>query len=176
MIYTYEEKKPVIATTAFIAEYVSIIGDVSIEDNASIWYGATIRGDMSSVSIGKNTNIQENTVVHVSTDIPTIIEDNVTVGHLCILHSCTVKQGALIGMGSTILDGAIIGEGSLIGAGSLVPPGKTIPPNSLAFGNPIKVYRELNDQDKEGMKQNVLEYVNKAAIYKKMQKEQNTKE
>jgi len=168
MIYSYKDKTPNISDSAFIAEYVALIGDIEIKDQASIWFGTTIRADMSTVVIGEGSNVQENSILH-SDGTPLIIEDNVTVGHGCILHGCTVKKGALIGMGATVLDGAVIGEGSFVGAGSLVPPGKSIPPNSLAMGSPVKVIRELTPADKEQITKGNKDYVKKGQEYKQMQ-------
>ena len=168
MIYAYKGKEPKISQSAFIADYVTITGDVTIGDESSIWFQTTIRGDLEPTTIGKRVNIQDNSVLHQSTGFPLIIEDDVTVGHQCILHSCTIKKGALIGMGSTILDGAEIGEGAFIGAGSLVPPGKKIPPYTLAVGRPVKIVRELSDEDKKYLASNNAHYVENGKEYKKI--------
>ena len=170
MIYTFNGKTPKIAESAFIADYVTITGDVSVGEESSIWFSTTIRGDLTPITIGNRVNIQDNSVLHQNAKDPLILEDNVTVGHQCILHSCIVREGALIGMGSTILDRAEIGEGALIGAGSLVPPGKVIPPNTLAMGRPAKVVRELTEEDKKGILNGVNDYVKKGQEYKKLQK------
>ena len=169
MIYSFNEKWPQIADTAFVADYTTITGDTTIGEESSVWFGATIRGDVAPIRIGSGVNIQENSVLHVSTDIALVIEDNVTVGHGCILHGATIKKGALIGMGSIVLDNAEIGEGALIGAGSLVPPGKKIPAHTLAVGNPIKVIRELTEEDRAGIASGAVTYKKKAQIYKAMQ-------
>lgn len=169
MIYPYQNKKPLIAESAFIADYVTITGDVEIGDESSIWFQTVIRGDVSPTRIGKRVNIQDQSLLHQSPKYPLIIEDDVTVGHQAMLHSCTIHKKALIGMGSTILDGAVIGEGAFIGAGSLVPPGKVIPPNTLAFGRPAKVIRDLNDDDLADMERIRTEYVEKGQLYKQMQ-------
>ncbi|OEF99236.1 gamma carbonic anhydrase family protein [Vulcanibacillus modesticaldus] len=166
MIYDYKGKKPKIATSAFIAETVVITGDVSIGEKTSIWFNTVIRGDVSKTIIGNQVNIQDNSVLHQSPNIPLIIEDNVTIGHQVILHSAIIKKGALIGMGSIILDGAEIGEGAFIGAGSLVPSGLKIPPHTLAFGRPAKVIRNLTVEDQKEMKRIVNEYVEKGQYYK----------
>ena len=169
MIYPYQNKKPLIAESAFIADYVTITGDVEIGDESSVWFQTVIRGDVSPTRIGKRVNIQDQSLLHQSPKYPLIIEDDVTVGHQAMLHSCTIHKKALIGMGSTILDGAVIGEGAFIGAGSLVPPGKVIPPNTLAFGRPAKVIRDLNDDDLADMERIRTEYVEKGQLYKQMQ-------
>ncbi|WP_338750805.1 gamma carbonic anhydrase family protein [Bacillus sp. FJAT-52991] len=170
MIYPYKEKTPNIADSAYIADYATITGDVTIGEESSVWFNTVIRGDVAPTIIGNKTNIQDNSVLHQSPNNPLIIEDEVTVGHQVILHSCKIRKKALIGMGSIILDNAEIGEGAFIGAGSLVPPGKVIPPNSMAFGRPAKVVREINEADREDMERIVREYAEKAQYYKGLQK------
>lgn len=169
MIYPYKGKTPEIADSAFIADYVSISGDVKIGEKSNIWFNTSIRGDVAPTIIGNKVSIQDNSVLHQSPNNPLIIEDEVTVGHQVILHSCKIRKGALIGMGSIILDNAEIGEGAFIGAGSLVPQGKVIPPHSLAFGRPAKVIRPVNDHDRQEMKRIVREYVEKGEYYKSLQ-------
>ncbi|WP_242217827.1 gamma carbonic anhydrase family protein [Bacillus cereus group sp. BfR-BA-01380] len=169
MIYPYKDKNPKIANSTFIADYVTITGDVTIGEESSIWFNTVIRGDVSPTIIGDRTNIQDQCTLHQSPKYPLILEDDVTIGHQVILHSCTVKKDALIGMGSIILDGAEIGEGAFIGAGSLVPQGKKIPPNTLAFGRPAKVIRELTDEDREDMARIRRQYVEKGQYYKSLQ-------
>ena len=170
MIYPYQDKSPNIDPTVFIADYVTISGDVTIGAESSIWFNTVIRGDVSPVVIGKKVSVQDLSCLHQSPQFPLIIEDEVTIGHQVTLHSCTVRKGALVGMGSIILDGAEIGEGAFIGAGSLVPPGKKIPPNMLALGSPAKVVRELNDADRTDMERVVREYAEKGQYYKGLQK------
>jgi carbonic anhydrase/acetyltransferase-like protein (isoleucine patch superfamily) len=169
MIYPYKGKYPKIAPSAFIADYVTITGDVVIGEETSIWFNTVIRGDVAPTIIGNRVNIQDNSVLHQSPKHPLIIEDDVTVGHQVILHSSIIRRGALIGMGSIILDGAEIGEGAFIGAGSLVPQGKAIPPNTLAFGRPAKVVRELTAEDIKEMERIRREYVEKGQYYKSLQ-------
>jgi carbonic anhydrase/acetyltransferase-like protein (isoleucine patch superfamily) len=169
MIYPYNGKYPKIAPSAFIADYVTITGDVTIADESGIWFNTSIRGDVAPTVIGKKVNIQDNCVLHQSPNNPLIIEDEVSVGHQVILHSAIIRSRALIGMGSIILDGAEIGEGAFIGAGSLVPQGKKIPANTLAFGRPAKVIRELNPEDIIDMQRISREYAEKAQYYKSLQ-------
>ncbi|MGG0717407.1 gamma carbonic anhydrase family protein [Robertmurraya massiliosenegalensis] len=171
MIYPFHQKSPKISPTAFIADYVTITGDVEIGDESSIWFNTVIRGDVAPTIIGKRVNVQDNSVLHQSPNNPLIIEDEVTVGHQVILHSCILRKNALIGMGSIILDNAEIGEGAFIGAGSLVPQGKKIPANTLAFGRPAKVIRELNADDIKDMQRITREYAEKGQYYKKLQEE-----
>lgn len=171
MLYPFKGKFPEINDTAFIADFVTITGDVKIGDQSSIWFNTVIRGDVSPTLIGNRVNIQDNCTLHQSPQFPLIIEDDVTVGHQVLLHSCCIRKNALIGMGSIILDGAEIGEGAFIGAGSLVPQGKKIPPNSLAFGRPAKVIRELTEDDLTDMARIRREYVEKGQYYKGLQDE-----
>lgn len=170
MIYPYKDKHPSIHETAFIADYVTITGDVTIGPESTIWFNTVIRGDVAPTIIGSKVSIQDLSCLHQSPNNPLIIEDEVTIGHQVTLHSCTIRKGALIGMGSIILDGAEVGEGAFIGAGSLVPPGKKIPPNSLAMGSPAKVVRELTDADKIDVQRIIREYVEKGQYYKSLQK------
>ncbi|MFS0780483.1 gamma carbonic anhydrase family protein [Bacillus sp. 1P06AnD] len=169
MVYPYHEKKPSIHKSVFLADHSVVTGDVTIGEQSSIWFNTVIRGDVSPTVIGKRVNVQDNSVLHQSPNNILTLEDDVTIGHSVILHSCTVKKGALIGMGSIILDGAIIGEGAFIGAGSLVPQGKVIPPNTLAFGRPAKVIRNLNEDDIEDMLRISREYAEKGQYYKSLQ-------
>lgn len=117
----------------FIAPNATVVGEVELGEGVTVWYQAVVRGDSNTIKIGSNTNIQDGTIIHVDHDAPVEVAENVTIGHQCLLHGCTIEKGALIGMGSTILNHAVIGENSLIGAGSLVTEGKVIPPNVLAF-------------------------------------------
>ncbi|MCM3611537.1 gamma carbonic anhydrase family protein [Planococcus sp. MERTA32b] len=169
MIYPYKDKHPQIDPSAFIADYVTITGDVKIGAESSVWFNTVVRGDVAPTLIGNKTNIQDLCMLHQSPNNPLILEDNVTVGHQVTLHSCIVRKNTLIGMGSVILDGAEIGEGAFIGAGSLVPQGKVIPPGKLAFGRPAKVIRDLNEDDIADMERIVREYAEKAAYYKSLQ-------
>src|SRR3954454_4957262 len=168
MIYPYKEKYPKIADSAFIADFTTITGDVEIGDESSVWFNTVIRGDVAPVIIGTKVNIQDNSVLHQSPNNPLILEDDVAIGHQVILHSCIIRKKALIGMGSIILDQAEIGEAAFIGAGSLVPQGKKIPPNTLAFGRPAKVIRELNEEDKKDMDRISTEYAEKGQYYKSL--------
>jgi carbonic anhydrase/acetyltransferase-like protein (isoleucine patch superfamily) len=171
MIYPFKGKTPTIDPSVFIADYVTISGDVTIGEDSTVWFNTVIRGDVNATRIGRKVNIQDLCCLHQSPAFPLVLEDEVTIGHQVTLHSCTVKKGALIGMGSIVLDGAEIGEGAFIGAGSLVPQGKVIPPGVLAFGRPAKVIRELNDEDRKDMERIVLEYAEKGQYYKELQTE-----
>lgn len=166
MILSYKGFSPNIHDTVFIANDVTITGDVTIDELSSIWPQTVIRGDVAPTRIGKRTSIQDLSMLHQSPDMPLIVEDDVTVGHQVTLHSATIRKNALIGMGSIILDGAEVGESAFIGAGSLVPPGKKIPPNTLAFGRPAKVIRDLAEADYAEMERVRKTYVEKGQYYK----------
>jgi carbonic anhydrase/acetyltransferase-like protein (isoleucine patch superfamily) len=170
LIYPYKGSEPQIDPTVFIADGVMISGDVTIGEQSSIWFNSVIRGDVAPTRIGKRVNIQDLSMLHQSPNTPLVIEDDVTVGHQVTLHSCSLRKNALIGMGSLILDGAEIGEGAFIGAGSLVPPGKKIPPNTMAFGRPAKVVRELNEHDLQEMERIRTEYVERGQYYKTLKR------
>lgn len=158
---------PSIAQNVFIAPSADIIGEVSIGSGSSIWFGCVVRGDVNSISIGENTNIQDLSMIHVthytrenrSDGFSTIIGDNVTVGHRVMLHGCVVEDACLIGMSATILDGAVIGKESIVGAGSLVTKNKKFPPRSLIMGNPAKFIRELNDDEVASLYKSAANYV-----------------
>ena len=148
MISSFNSIRPNIHSTAFIAEDAIVIGDVEIAEDASVWFGSIIRGDVNSIRIGARTNIQDGTIIHVSSKThSTTLEDEITVGHRVTLHGCHVESGCLIGIGSILLDGVRIGHNSLIAAGSLLTPGTIIPPNSLVMGSPAKVKRALTDEE-----------------------------
>ena len=166
MIKPFKDKSPDVEKALYIDPTSVIIGDVTLFDNTSIWPLVTIRGDMAPITILQNTNIQDNSVIHVNTNMPTCIGSNVTIGHGAIIHACTIKDHVLIGMGAIILDEAIIGEYSLVAAGSLVPPRKIFPPRSLIMGNPAKVVRELREQEIVDIQHNCDHYITLATIYK----------
>ena len=152
--------------SVFVADGAKIIGDVEIGKGSSVWFNAVIRADSNKVKIGENSNVQDNAVIHTSKGFGVQIGDNVTIGHGAIIHGCTVKNNVMIGMGAIVLNGAVIEENSIIGAGSLVTQGKVIPAGSLAFGNPVKIVRQLTDKEIESIKDNAISYVNEAKEYK----------
>ena len=159
MIYKYKDKTPDVEKAVFVAESADIIGEVKLGRNSNIWYNSTLRGDIAPVSVGDNTNIQDNSVLHVAHDLPCIVGSNVTVGHSVILHGTEVKDGCLIGMGAILLNNSVIGENSVVGAGALVTEGKEFPPKSLIIGSPAKRVREITDKELESMKANIDEYI-----------------
>lgn len=154
---------PQIHSEARLAENVTVIGNVTVEAGASIWYGAVVRGDACKIHIGENSNVQDCCCVHGAKD--TTIGKNVTIGHGAIVHGCTIEDNCLIGMGATILDGTVVGEGSIIGAGALLGENKVIPPRSLVVGVPGKVVREVSDTDVEGILKNAQHYVEEGRMY-----------
>jgi gamma-carbonic anhydrase len=167
MIAPFNDKSPKIHETAFVAHDAVIIGDVEIGENASIWFGSILRGDVNYIRIGDRTNIQDGTVIHVSSkDHPTILEDNITVGHRVTLHGCYVESECLIGIGSIILDGARIGTNSLVAAGSLVTPNTHIPSGSLVMGTPARVKRPLTADEIAGLKASWQNYVELSVRYR----------
>ncbi|MFA5467973.1 MAG: gamma carbonic anhydrase family protein [Sphaerochaetaceae bacterium] len=159
MILPFNNHYPDCDQALFIAENATIVGQVTLEEECTVWYSATLRGDLAPIYIGRATNVQDNAVIHVNYDMLTRIEQEVTIGHSAIIHACTIGRGALIGMGAIILDGAEIGEYSLVAAGSLVPPGKSYPPHSMIMGTPAKVVRSLSTGEIEEMAENNRHYI-----------------
>ncbi len=142
-----------------------VIGDVKLGENVSVWFGAVIRGDVSSIEIGDNSNVQDNCVIHCSKGYPTVIKDNVSVGHGAVVHGCTIEDNVLIGMNATILNGAKIGKNSIVGAGALVTEGKEFPDNSLILGVPAKLIKEVSPSQIQHIQDNADNYVNLSRKY-----------
>ncbi|MFZ5825735.1 MAG: gamma carbonic anhydrase family protein [Bacillota bacterium] len=150
MLYPFQGSVPEVPDDVFIAPGARIIGQVRLGARCSVWYNSVIRGDSNTIVIGDGSNIQDNSVLHVDEGpFRMVLGENVTVGHGCILHGCTVGSNVLVGMGTTILNGAVIGENSLVGAGSLVTEGKRFPPGSVIMGRPARVVREIGEQEVE---------------------------
>jgi len=148
MILDHQGVSPSIDATVFVAHGAVVIGDVIIGEHSSLWFNVVVRGDVNSIRIGKRTNIQDGSVIHVTREThPTVIGNDVTVGHRVTLHGCTVHDGSLIGIGAIVLDGAVVGASSLVAAGSVVAPNTQIPPRSLAIGSPARVKRSLTDEE-----------------------------
>ena len=166
MIKKFQNKQLQFGEHVYVSENAMVIGDVTLGDEVNIWFGAVLRGDMHYIKIGNRTNIQDNSVVHVTTRVsPTNIGSGVTVGHGAIIHGCTIENDCLIGMGAILMDDAIIGAGSLIGAGALIPPNIKIPKNSLVVGSPGKVIRQIKEVEREMILERPQEYIDLASIY-----------
>lgn len=167
MIQSINGHTPSIHKNAFVHPMATIIGQVSIDEGASIWPGVVLRGDMGMIKIGKNTSIQDGTICHMTLHFSnTLIGDNVTVGHGVILHGCIVENGCLIGMGAIILDETTIGHGSFVAAGSLVTGNKKYPNSSFICGSPAKVLREVNDRERAMCEGSVYHYLDVAKLYR----------
>jgi carbonic anhydrase/acetyltransferase-like protein (isoleucine patch superfamily) len=165
-IYQLGEDAPEIAPSAFVADGATLIGKVTLQANSSVWYGATLRGDNERITIGENSNVQENTVMHADPGYPLTIGRDVTIGHQAMLHGCTIGDGALVGIQAVILNGAKIGKGCLVGAGALVTEGKEFPDNVLIIGTPAKAVRELTADDVARLKGSADSYVERAQLFK----------
>ncbi len=167
MIYSFDDIGPNIHQEVFIAPSADIIGDVTLEKDVNIWYGAVLRADGMPIFVGEGSNIQDNSVVHINHHkCGTRVGKNVTVGHNAILHACNIGDNCLIGMGAIILDGAEIGDNTIIAAGSLIPPNKKIPSGVLCMGSPVKVVRELTEEDRESLINSSRYYVELSKKYK----------
>jgi carbonic anhydrase/acetyltransferase-like protein (isoleucine patch superfamily) len=166
LILPYNGVSPILAGNVFVAAGCVIAGDVVLGDDVSVWFGCVLRGDVNRIRIGPRTNIQDGCILHVSGDAPTTIDADVTVGHGAILHGCTIRSGALIGIGSRILDHAEIEEEALIGAGSIVTPGTKIPAGVLALGAPARVVRALSIEERRHGRESAARYVQYARGYR----------
>ncbi len=169
MAYTaaYDGKSPRIDPSAFLAEGSVVVGDVEIGARSSLWFGAIVRGDVHHVRIGARTNVQDLTVVHVTSRThPTVIGDDVTVGHRAVLHGCTIKDRCLVGIGAIVMDGAVVGPDAMVGAGALVPPGMVVPPGTLVLGAPAKVKRQLTADEIAFFRTSAANYAGYAARYR----------
>ena len=167
MIKNFQNLQPKIHETAFIAETAIVIGDVEIGEDSSVWYNSILRGDVNYIRVGARTNIQDGSIIHVSSKThPTVLEDEVTLGHRVTLHGCYIETGCLIGIGAIILDGVRVGQNSLVAAGSLVTPNTKIPPRSLVMGSPARVRRELTDDEIYNQARFWQNYTDLLRIYK----------
>lgn len=165
-IYQLGDDAPEIDPSAFVADSATLVGKVTLAANASVWFGATLRGDNERITIGENSNVQEGTVMHTDPGHPLTLGRNVTVGHQAMLHGCTVGDGSLIGIQAVILNGARIGKGCLVGAGALVTEGKEFPDGSLILGAPAKVVRQLTQEDLLRLEGSAASYVVRGLHYK----------
>jgi len=166
MIYNLGKHQADIADDAFIAPSAVVIGDVKLHPESSIWFGAVLRGDIETITIGRGSNIQDGTVCHTDPNNPCTIGDFVTVGHMAMLHGCSIGDGSLIGIGATMMNGSSVGKECIVGAHALVTEGKKFPDGVIIMGAPAKVVRELNDDDRAKLRANAERYVERAKRYK----------
>jgi carbonic anhydrase/acetyltransferase-like protein (isoleucine patch superfamily) len=166
VILPFEDAIPQIGADVWLAPNASVIGKVRIGAQASVWFGAVLRGDIDEIVLGDRSNLQDNAVIHTESGNPTIVGSDVSIGHGAIVHGCVVEDGCLIGMNATVLNGAVIGAQSLVAAGAVVLEGTAIPPRSLVAGVPAKVRRELDDEEIAGLLGNSARYVTRAALYR----------
>ncbi len=167
MIRSYRGVLPTVAASAYIDPSAQVIGDVVMGERSSIWPNATVRGDVNYIRIGEETNVQDNSVLHVEYKIhPLILGNRVTVGHSVVLHGCVVEDECLIGIGAVVLNGATVGAGSVIAAGAVVPEGMRIPPGSMVMGVPAKIKREVTPEEKERFRGNAQRYVELRETYR----------
>ena len=165
MIIEYNGKKPRVSAKAFVAPNATLIGDVEVAEGASIWFGAQVRGDLGKITVGSGSSIQDNAVVHADAGKETIIEEDVTVGHGVVLHTCTIRRGAVIGINAVVLDDAVVGEQAMVAAGSVVTPGAQIPPRHLATGMPARVKKELDGKSLWWVEQSPDDYAKLTESY-----------
>lgn len=158
-LYSFKEYIPKIGENCYLAPGTQIIGNVVLGNKANIWHNSVLRGDVNSITIGENTNVQDLSMLHVTEQNPLVIKENVTIGHSVTLHGCTVEKNSLIGMGATVLDKAIIGEYCIVAAGSVVSPGKEFPPKSMIMGTPAKVVRTLKDSEIDMLNKHYKNYL-----------------
>ena len=166
MLDTFLGRSPSLGSGVYVSDSAAVVGDVTLGDGASVWFGASLRGDVNWIRVGDGSNVQDNATVHVSRGThPCDIGAGVTVGHNAVVHGCTIEDDVLIGMGAIVLDGAVVGAGSLVGAGALVTGGTHVPPRSLVLGAPARVVRSLTDDEVERNRANAAHYVRMAAMY-----------
>ncbi len=165
-LYQLDNLTPTVHESAWVADNAQVLGNVHLAEDSSVWFGVVIRGDTDTISVGKGTNIQDNSVLHADRGMPLTIGDNVTVGHQVMLHGCTIGEGSLIGIQAVVLNGAKIGKNCLVGAGSLVTEGKEFPDGSMILGSPAKAVKQLSPEQIEGLKMSAKHYVDNARRYK----------
>ena len=173
MLRSYRGVVPKISASAYVDHSAQVIGQVEVGERSSIWPNVTARGDVNTITIGNDSNIQDNSCLHCDAGLyPLIIGNRVTVGHMVMLHGCTIEDDCLIGIGAVVLNGAKIGRGSVIAAGAVVPEGAEVPAGSMVMGVPGKVKRPLTDDERERFRQNAQHYVEAARVYLEQQREQ----
>ncbi|MEX1166911.1 MAG: gamma carbonic anhydrase family protein [Hydrogenophaga sp.] len=165
-LYELDGLVPQLADTAWVADSAQVIGHVSLAEDSSVWFGVTVRGDTSTISIGKGSNIQDGSVLHADVGMPLVVGENVTVGHKVMLHGCTIGDESLIGIGAIVLNGAKIGKNCLVGAGALVTEGKEFPDGSMIIGSPAKAVRQLTPEQMYGLRMSAKHYVENAQRFR----------
>lgn len=164
-ILPFDGHEPAIDPGAWLADSATVVGRVRVDAEASVWFGAVLRGDIDEIVLGRGSNLQDSAVVHTELGAPAIIGAGVSVGHGAVVHGCRIEDGSLIGMNATVLNGAVIGAQSLVAAGAVVLEGTIVPPRSLVAGVPAKIRRELSDEEVAGLRGNSERYVTRAAVY-----------
>jgi carbonic anhydrase/acetyltransferase-like protein (isoleucine patch superfamily) len=172
-VYQLGDLSPDIAASAWVADSARVIGNVSLGDDASVWFGVVIRGDTERIAIGRGSNIQDNSVVHADAGFPVSVGENVTVGHQAMLHGCTIGDHSLVGIQAVVLNGAKIGSHCLVGAGALVTEGQSFPDGSLILGTPARVVRQLSPEQMQGLEKSAAHYVENARRYQAQLKKDN---
>ena len=165
MLQKFRDKYPQVEKAAFVAENATLIGDVVLEEDATVWFGAVLRGDSNTIKVGKGSNIQDNCTLHCDAHSPLTVGANVTVGHNVILHGCTVEDNCLIGMGAIVMNDVVIGENSIVGAGALITEGKVFPANSLILGSPAKAKGETDENARDMIRDAAEHYVHHGREY-----------
>ena len=159
MIRTYKGIRPKLGARAYVDASAQVVGAVELGEDASVWMNTVIRGDVNRIRLGARTNVQDNCVLHVTAQHPTVLADDVTVGHSVTLHGCTIEKHCLVGIGAIVLNGAVVGEESIVAAGALVPEGMQVPPRSVVMGAPAKVKREVTEEERAGLRRYAESYV-----------------
>ena len=159
MIRAYKGKRPSLGARAWVDTSAQVIGAVELGEDASVWMNSVIRGDVNRIRLGARTNVQDNCVLHVTAQHPTVLSDDVTVGHSVTLHGCTIEKLCLVGIGAIVLNGAVVGEESIVAAGALVPEGMQVPPRSVVMGAPAKVRREVSEDERASLRRYAENYV-----------------
>jgi carbonic anhydrase/acetyltransferase-like protein (isoleucine patch superfamily) len=166
-VYRLGDESPVLARTAYVAPNAVVVGKVVLAENSSVWFGATLRGDNETISIGTNSNVQDLAVLHTDPGFPLSIGANVSIGHQAMMHGCTVGEGSLIGIQSVVMNGAVIGKGCLVGAGALITERKVFPDGCLIIGSPAKALRELTAEEQENLLKVAANYAERGGYYRK---------
>jgi carbonic anhydrase/acetyltransferase-like protein (isoleucine patch superfamily) len=165
-VYAFKGKSPRVHPTAFVAPTAVLIGDVTLHEHSSVWFGTVLRGDMARIEIGARSNVQDNTTIHTDEDQPTLVGEDVTIGHNALVHSSVIEKNVLVGQASVLVGGCVIGTGTIVGAGAVVREKTTVPPRSLVVGVPAKVVRATQPEDERWTVNAAAHYVELAAWYR----------